>query len=473
MSTSNMISAIKYTIAVILSMVMIVGCDSGDSTSTSTNPGSSTSTVNTDADTGGQPVEDPVVVDNDLLSAECSLDQKKRWVDANMRDDYLFYDRVPVVNLDDYDSEESLLDALRVLPEDEYSYITDLESSVDYLEQGMAYAFGFRYLIDNAGLARISRVHTDSPVGLAGVTRGDIIETVNGVEWVNISSDQFNELTSNPSTWLFTDATDGTQFELILDRAEYRMNTVLHYQTITNGEYEGVIGYLALEQFLLSSTEELNTVMDFFREQQITDLVLDLRYNNSGLVSVGKQLASQLTGPATDGKIFAKYRYNDKYTEDNYDLLLESEIKNLGLNRLAVLTTESTVTVSEMVINGLRPYIPVTLIGDNTKGRSIISNNRDKCDKRLNIPVVETFNANDASVAGGLVAQCAATDDLSSELGLDDQTGKVEGMLRSALDFLVYGTCNAPTNSTSKSGSRRNKELDKQEYAPRGVMDIQ
>lgn len=68
--------------------------------------------------------------------------------------------------------------------------------------------------------------------------------------------------------------------------------------------------------------------------------------------------------------------------------------------------------------------------------------------------------------------QCAAIDDLSSELGLDGQTGKVEDLLVRALDFLVYGTGNTPTTNASLRSSELNKELVKQEYAPRGIMDI-
>lgn len=457
MTTSNTAYTAKYTVAIALSMALITGCNSGGGTG--------------ETNTGNVQSEDVALVADDSPSTECSLDQKKQWIDANMRDDYLFYDQVPVVNLDDFDSEESLLDALRVLPTDVFSYITDRERSDRYLEQGKAYGIGFSWRNDDAGLAKISIVQTDSPIGRAGVTRGDIIESINGVNWENISSEEFSSLTSKPSLWAFIDATDDTRFEVTLEKAEYDFNAVLHYQTTTDAEYEGVIGYLALDQFSPTASEELDVVMDFFTERNITDLVLDLRYNRSGYDTVGKKLASQLAGPSTDGALFAKYRFNDKYSEKNTDLYLENEFKSLGLNRLTVLVTETTETVSELVINGLRPYMPVTLFGNTTAGRAYLSSNRDYCDKRLNIPVLESFNADDVSVAGGLAPNCAAVDDLDSDFGLNSETGQTEGMLRSALDFLVYGTCNAPTNIASQR-SLLELGLGKQEIAPIGTADI-
>jgi len=475
------IPSVMQMIATAVGIVIIAGCDSGSGTGDSTvtgyvnGPGVPVSTLPAttaiDSDSNGS-VEGAVPVIDEPLAAECTLDAKKQWIDASMRDYYLFYDQVPIVNLDDYDSEESLLDDLRVLPIDEFSFVTDIERNIRFIEQGKGLGLGYRWERDDIGLARMVRIFADSPFGRAGVSRGDIIETVNGVAWDDISGNQFSDMLSGPSTWAFTDAINGTRFEVTVEETEYSINTVLHYQTIKNAEYEGTIGYLAFDRFLLTSEDELNTVMDFFREQKITDLVLDLRYNSGGRVKIARQLTSQLAGPATDGQLLVQYRHNDKYTDRNFDIFLESEFKNLGLDRLAVLTTGTTGSASEMVINGLSPYIPVTRFGETTRGKPYVTYNNDLCDKRLNAIEVETFNANDVSVAGGLPANCAAVDDYTRDFGLNSETGQVEGMLVSALDFLVYGTCDSPTTVATQR-SAADKESGKREYSPGGSIDIQ
>src|SRR5699024_3526674 len=132
------------------------------------------------------------------------------------------------------------------------------------------------------------------------------------------------------------------------------------------------IGYLMYNGFYASFDGELNSVFSDFKSQGVTDLVLDLRYNPGGSIESSKDLASMITGQF-DGQLFATEVFNDNF--DDVPLLFDHSINNgasinsLHLNTVYVLTTQSTASASELLINGLNPYIDVVQIGETTVGK--------------------------------------------------------------------------------------------------------
>ena len=103
----------------------------------------------------------------------------------------------------------------------------------------------------------------------------------------------------------------------------------------------------------------------------VRDLVLDLRYNGGGLVGVAQHLASLIAGVRTNGQVFAEYFHNDKNATRNRVLRFEPKPHALGLERLVVITTGASASASELVINALKPFIPVVVIGSRTYGKPV------------------------------------------------------------------------------------------------------
>ena len=129
--------------------------------------------------------------------------------------------------------------------------------------------------------------------------------------------------------------------------------------------------------------EELNAAFSQLESQGVNELVLDLRYNSGGSVRTATYLASMITGQFT-GELFAKEQWNSKlqaYYEDRNPAALVNKftdelsngaaINSLNLNRVYILTTRSTASASELVINCLKPYIDVVVIGDVTTGKNV------------------------------------------------------------------------------------------------------
>jgi carboxyl-terminal processing protease len=162
----------------------------------------------------------------------------------------------------------------------------------------------------------------------------------------------------------------------VLSENPVYLNTV-----INSGTHR--IGYLMYNGFYPNYESQLNEAFSSLRSQGITELVLDLRYNSGGSVATATRLASMITGQFTN-QIFAKEQWNSKlddyFNSTNPSTLLNlftnklgnnETINSLNLSKVYVITTKSTASASELVINGLKPYINVVQIGDVTTGKNV------------------------------------------------------------------------------------------------------
>ncbi|MFK7859040.1 MAG: S41 family peptidase [Granulosicoccus sp.] len=439
-------------------------------------PGNPTDPIQTG--NGGTPdptVTDPGVPDNDegtdLVGdtsdpTQCNAATQKQWAYESMQDFYLFYDQVPVVDPQSFDSADDVVRNVRFQERDDFSRVDDAEVSSLAFDEGREFGLGFRWGPDNEGMPRILLTISESPFGLAGIERGDIILTADGLDWADpvLRDTFFERLIGTPeepatASWRFQKRDTGEIVEVDITATEFRINTVLSAAIYSGGALPGNVGYLAFNQFLNPSSFELNGVFTQFREQSISELVLDLRYNGGGRVSIARELASLIAGDSNAGETIYNYRFNDKYTEENFTLTLQSDVGDLGLSRLIVLTTGNSASASEIVIAGLQPHMEVVTIGTRTTGKPYIQYAYDRCGERLAVIEAEGFNANNVSVFGGIPATCFAVDDRTQNFGLND--GEFEGFLRAGIDFIENGTCAvAPMLATDTLRQRAVTKVD-------------
>jgi C-terminal processing protease CtpA/Prc len=191
------------------------------------------------------------------------------------------------------------------------------------------------------------------------------------------------------------------------------------------------------------------------KEAGVQDLVLDLRYNGGSLVDVAVHLSSLVGGAVTRGNVFAEFRHNDRNTRYNETLRFEEADQALNLSRLFVIATQSSASASELVINSLRPFIPVTVIGDRTYGKPVGQYGFEFCEKVLAPVAFKLVNADGAGdFFDGIAADCAAPDDIEHDLGAAD-----EGSLAEALYVIRTGSCSTTTEISRQlrapAGTRR------------------
>lgn len=212
------------------------------------------------------------------------------------------------------------------------------------------------------------------------IQRGDLFYAVNGTP---LTVQNYQSLLSGDSYTLnFADYDDGNFTpngqNVSLIKHDYAENPVYYSNVYEIGTHK--IGYLVYNGFYGDYDSQLNNVFGNFQAQGVTDLVLDLRYNSGGLVTSATHLASMITGQF-ENQVFAKQEWNSKlnnYFEEESrtnrftnQLNGGTQINHLNLNKVYILATSSTASASELVINGLEPYINVIQIGGTTTGKNV------------------------------------------------------------------------------------------------------
>ncbi len=217
-------------------------------------------------------------------------------------------------------------------------------------------------------------------------------------------------------------------------KSAFTVNTVLLFDTLHLSK-GSVAGHLVLSSFIGTTSDELKAAFQFFKANNVSDFILDLRYNNGGLISVGKELSSYIAGTSATGSVYAKLIYNDKNQNLNKTLLFADTDYPLAVSKLVVITSRSTSGASEVVINGLSPKINLVSVGDTTQGAPEIMNVWS-CLKKYYFLLVtaKTVNSLDQDFYDGFPPDKREIDDITREF--DDRQEKC---LKGAIQYLETG----------------------------------
>jgi len=167
--------------------------------------------------------------------------------------------------------------------------------------------------------------------------------------------------------------------------------------------------------------------------------------------SVAQHLGGLIGGAGTNGQVFVEFFHNDKNTRRNSTLRFEDPAQALDLSRLVVITTRGSASASESVINSLRPFLPVTVVGDTTYGKPVGQYGFDFCDQVLYPVAFAVRNAQgQGDYFGGIPADCPAADDLDHPLG-----DSAEASVAEALHYLRTGGCSGQAAAARQAHARR------------------
>lgn len=293
--------------------------------------------------------------------------------------------------LTNYKVPQELFDALRVSPTiDRFSWMVDdyvtLEQSLQGISKNNGVEFGLSYKPNSTTevFGYVRYIIPGSDASTKDIRRGEIFTAVNGTP-LTITNYQSLLFGTNDNYTLNMADYNGTTFSsngktVQLTKTILSENPILIKNVITVGAKK--IGYLMYNGFYADFDSQLNAAFGDFKTQGITDLVLDLRYNSGGSVRTATYLASMITGQFT-GKVFAKQQWNTKinsYFETNdpnglrnffTDKIGSTPINSVNMSKVYILTTKSSASASELVINGLKPHINVVQIGDVTTGKNV------------------------------------------------------------------------------------------------------
>ena len=319
--------------------------------------------------------------------SSCKKDVKpsdSQIVDQNARDTlyfdmnelYFWYKLMPAVVVTDYKDPYTLLEAMRYKTLDRWSFIQTYD---EYVAQatGSFVGHGISMGLDPSNQVRIAQIYSQSPLYSKGVRRGWIVKKLNGTDLAPIFKAKDATAYSNligkstagiTNTFLFQ-TPDGKDSTIISTKASFTLNTVILADTLHLKS--GITGHLVFDQFITVSNQELQSAFTYFSQNNIKDLIVDLRYNGGGDLSVLTNMASYVAGATKFNSTFLTLTYNDKYQVYNQSFKFTSVAAPLNISRLVVITTRGTASASEDFINGLKPSFDVVTIGDTTNGKPV------------------------------------------------------------------------------------------------------
>ena len=332
----------------------------------------------------------------DRWEAYAGRTQTDRWIDDTMRVWYYWKQDIPHTNDLNYFSPPFEFFA-SVLSEQDgkdgqpFSTIDSLDASTTRGVPSTDYGYGFQYTTnhvednDTALYARLLYVSPDSPAGEAGLERGDWILEMDGEP---ITENNYSRLNGGEGITLTVGYYDAAQ-DTILAYAEPQTlapartfyDNPVHYRNVyVSGSKR--VGYLVYNHFTGGLTEngteyddDLREAFSYFATEQVNEFVLDLRYNNGGQLSCASLLCAMLAPSSALGQTLAYLEFNESIGEQEmvFDESLIQGGANLNLSRLYVLTSTETASASEMLINCLKPYMEVVLVGGTTVGKNVAS----------------------------------------------------------------------------------------------------
>ena len=249
------------------------------------------------------------------------------------------------------------------------------------LNNGMDYGLKYTDASQTSVFGWVRYIIPNSDAATKNIQRGAIFYAIDGVPLTKdnyktlLSSDTYtiNLADYSVNAGVVTLTPNGQSVSLT--KTNLAENPILLNTVITQGTHN--IGYLMYNGFYSSYESQLNTAFGSFVSQNVTDLVLDLRYNSGGSVNTAVKLASMITGQFS-GQLFAKQQWNAKRQAEflvNNPGSLENRfvggLNGLHLNKVYILTTKASASASELVVNCLKPYITVVQIGDVTTGKNV------------------------------------------------------------------------------------------------------
>ena len=409
------------------------------------------------------------------------------WIRSFSHDTYLWYRELEDIDPASIGSTRAYFERMKT-PEDRFHYyIETKEASAQ--AAGHSIGYGAKFLQSKEGLV-VAYVEPNSPASRQRLSRGAIITAIDGVDIASKDSRSLDAILYYPKlgeshTFEVKESGASKARRITMESVDFFADPVKNQQVFS---FDGkTIGYLTFNAHNEPSEQQLISTVREFQQQNIDELVLDLRYNGGGSIAIAAQLGYMIAGTASQEKIFAHLQFNDKHTAFNpiegtplspvvfhpIENALDPSVTDdaglpvLDLERVFVLAGKYTASASEVLVNGLRGIdFKVVLIGETTVGKPYGFYPMNNCGITYLTIQLKSLNAKNfgdyangfepvttANSRGAEVNGCRVADDFSYPLG-----NPKEARLATALSYIKEGRC--PENTASAISDDEGIQLD-------------
>ena len=387
-------------------------------------------------------------------STSCTTVGQCTFVRDVLQSYYYWYKELPSPDPGSFSSPEAYLEAVRYRALDSsFSYITSKASSDAFYSESQFIGFGLSYKQTGDTELRLAQTFPGSPAADAGMDRGDSLLSVNGKTVADLlRTGEIATIFGAEQVGVTADIAwrdmQGRPRSATLIKRLVTIPTVSQTAVLSAGSAS--VAYIHFRNFVQPSVDALNAAFTEVRDAGATELVLDLRYNGGGLVSVAQHLAGLIAGPPVVGRVFVQFTHNDKQASRNTSYKFEAKPQALAAPRLVVIATRGSASASEAVINGLRPYMDVKVVGDATYGKPVGQYGFEFCEKVLYpVSFLVTNARGEADYFDGIPADCAAADDVDHALASPQ-----EASLAEALYVVRNGRCSGTAAAQAEVQAR-------------------
>jgi carboxyl-terminal processing protease len=427
--------------------------------------------------------------------AQGSSMHEKMWLRSWTNDTYLWYSEVDDNNPSPF-TVAAYFNQLKTNErtasgtfKDNFHFSQSTEDYNQRTQSGVTSGYGISWeFVSSSSPRRLIVRYTEpsSPAAIASVSRGYELKTIDGIDFINATSqanvDQINAAlfpsdAGQTFNFVFTDEAENEVLTVNLTSENIELQPVQNVKVIDTAV--GRMGYMQFNSFIRAGQQGLIDGFQQFVDQGVTELVIDLRYNGGGLLAMASQVAYMVAGSAqTNNQTFETLQFNDKYPNvdpvtgntlrptpfytreidwTTSQFIDDSPLPTVNLTRVFILATDNTCSASEAVINGLRGIdVEVVLIGNTTCGKPYGFYPTDNCSITYFTIQFQGVNAKGfgeysegflpvtSPVFDDQLPGCTVTDNFTQVLG-----NKNESLLAAAIGYAETGVCtlqNKPAN---------------------------
>ena len=427
-----------------------------------------------------------------------TVENENDWLRSWSNDTYLWYDEILDVE-PACCTTPSYFQRLRTLArtpsgafKDRFHFTEDTARRQARVSSGVTAGYGARFAILAAApprLVRIAYTEPYSPATEADLARGATILEVDGVNVQYGSAAALNAgmfpRAPGETHWFTVRDVGATDTRMVaMTSAEVASSPVQRVRVLQTAS--GPVGYFQFNSHIAPAERGLIDAVRELSAAEVTDLVLDLRYNGGGYLAIAAQAGYMIAGVAAQGRVFNENQFNRKHREFNpvtgarlrpsYFLSASTgwfqeppgrPFPVLNLARVFVLAGPRTCSASEAIVNALRGIdVEVVLVGETTCGKPYGFYTADNCGTTYSSVQFRGVNAagfgdytdgfspeNVPRVEGVPVPGCMVADDFEHQLG-----DPAEARLAAALQYRRDGTC--PAVSATRRSAIQFERLD-------------